>query len=79
MPKDRSQLTEESLEAASFLLEESTERVAALFDYQCTSRKAYQTVMREHSILVATHALLAFLDRCYEERFPPEGEEANDE
>lgn len=72
MPKDRDQLTDESLQAANFLLQESTQCIAAQLGYRCTSTKAYQTVMRDHSVLVVGHALLAMLDRCYEEQFPPE-------
>jgi len=80
MPKDRGQLTDEFLQAANFLLEESAECVAALLGYQCTSIKAYQTVMRDHSAMVSIHALIVFLDSRYEERFPPEkqGEDNHD-
>lgn len=78
MPKDRGQLTDESLQAANFLLQESTECIAAQLGYQCTSTKAYQAVMRDHPVLVVGHALLAMLDRCYEEQFPPEDGEVND-
>ena len=77
MTKERCKLIDEAVEAVNGLIGDSTECVAALLGYQCTSKKAYQTVLREHSNLVAVHALLVFMDSRYEERFPPDGKEGD--
>ncbi|GJL76084.1 hypothetical protein [Nitrosomonas sp.] len=76
MIKERDQLIDEAVETANSLFEDSTECISALLGFQCASREAYQTVLREHSILVAVHALLVFMDARYEERFPSEFAEA---
>jgi len=77
MNKDRNALMDDGYEAATEIIERSTECVAGLIGLP-PAPEAKRVVLEDYQVVVIGHALLTFLDARYEERCPPDNPDPQD-